>query len=64
MNNSPLLLDQVHIEFEARKSDFLDIALRGPRHLQASTLKFWFDEPSMMDLLYSKNLTQDARLHV
>lgn len=59
-----MLLERVRIEFELRISDFTDIGLRGPKHLEASVVKIWFDEASTMDLIYGRFLSQDSNFHV
>ena len=55
--NGEVLLEDVHIKFEMRKSDLIDVGSKGAAHLEATTVSVLIDEQSILDLIYSNNLT-------
>jgi len=55
--NGEVLLEDVHIEFEVRKSDLIDVASKSAAHIEATTISVLFDEQAILDLIYSNNLT-------
>ena len=62
--NGEILLEDLHVEFEVRKSDFINVGLRGKAFLEATSIAVMFDKQSMYDLIVSNNLSVEAYVHV
>lgn len=57
-----MILPQISFELETRDSDFIKLAQR--KHLESSFIEVYFDKNSILDSLYSRDLTQFAELTI
>lgn len=51
------------IEFEARESDFINLASKK-NHLESATICIKLDRASLVDLIMSRDLTEQAMFHI